>query len=263
MEDYSKKNVAELKAICKEMGMKGYSGKKKEQLLQMIQEPIVRTEVQSHGFSWEKEIMIHVYRATPEEVKSIKYTSKIDLPAKFNHLDECDVSIKTSCSQNSVCMADCLRVFDMVSSGKPIHMVVIHYRQDDTNRMKEITSILEIDLTDSRSLLFGTLTRSQLEELDESVKSVPQKRKPTEEEHKKLYSIRDSLQQYSGAIRLDIKCNSTQSRLQCSFNRFQQFIEKNPTKIVAKSNTNEFRGGIISSQIVSSRRSFKKKGENV
>jgi hypothetical protein len=81
----------------------------------------------------------------------------------------------------------------------------------------------------------------------------------TEEEYNKMYSLRDSLQKLSGAIHLDIKCNSTQSRLQCSFNRFQQFVEKNPAKLVAKSNTNEFRGGTISSQITSSRRVFKKK----
>jgi hypothetical protein len=98
-----------------------------------------------------------------------------------------------------------------------------------------------------------------LEELCHAIKSVPHKRKPTKEEYTKMYLIRDSLQALSGAIHLDIKCNSTQSRLQCSFNRFQQFIEKNPTRIIAKSNTNAFRGGVISSQIISSRRVFKKK----
>ena len=73
-----------------------------------------------------------------------------------------------------------------------------------------------------------------------------------------MYAIRDSLQARSGAIHLDIKCNSTQSRLQCSFNRFQQFLESHPTRIIAKSNTHEFRGGALSPQIVSSRRVFKK-----
>lgn len=218
-----------------------------------------RNEVQAHGFSWEKEIICCVYNATNEELKEIKYTSKMDLPAKLNRLDKCDVSIKTSCNQNMVCMANCLRVFDAVSSGNPIHMVVVHYIQDDTSNTKKIVTITEIDLTNSHDLLFGTLTFSQIEELDKMVKSVPHKRKPTEEEYNKMYSLRDSLQKFSGAIHLDIKCNSTQSRLQCSFNRFQQFIEKNPANIIAKSNTNEFRGGFISSQITSSRRVFKKK----
>jgi len=218
-----------------------------------------RKEVQSHGFSWEKEIIMNVYGATSEELKEIKYNSKMDLPSKFNHLDNCDISVKTSCSQNAVCMADCLRIFDAVSSEIPLHMVVIHYTQNDSTNTKKVSSITEVDLTNSREVLFGTLTRSQIEELDKLVKTVPQKRKPTEEEHEKMYSLKNSLQSLSGAIQLNIKCNSTQSRLQCSFNKFQQFIENNPTRVVAKSNTNQFRGGWISSEIVSSRRIFRKK----
>jgi hypothetical protein len=74
-----------------------------------------------------------------------------------------------------------------------------------------------------------------------------------------MYIMRDNLQMMSGAIHLDIKCNSSQSRLQCSFNRFQEFIEKNPKKLVAKSNNNEFRGGTISACITSFRRILRKK----
>jgi hypothetical protein len=221
-----------------------------------------RKEVQSHGFVWEYEIITKVYGATPEELKNIKYTSKMDLPSNMNHLDNCDVSIKTSCNMNAVCMADCLRIFDAVGSGTPIHMVVIHYKQDDANRVKKLSTITEVNLTNSREQLFGTITRAQLEMLDAAVKSVPQKRKPTEDEYTKMYAIRDSIQPLSKAIHIDIKCNSTQSRLQCSFNHFQEFIEKNPARVVAKSNTNEFRGITISSEIVSSRRIIKKKIKN-
>jgi len=271
--NYSNNTIQELKAICKERKIKGISGKKKQALIELIMQneggktdvkvelsvKVARKEVQAHGFSWEKETITNIYHATNEELKEIKYTGKTDLPAKFNRLDNCDISVKTTGSKNAVCMGDCLRVFDAMGSGKPIHMVVIHYIQDDTTNQKKVTNIIEIDLTNSRDLLFGTLTRSQIEDIDKAVKSVPQKRKPTEEEYKKMYSIRDSMQELSGAIHLDIKCNSTQSRLQCSFNHFQQFIEKNPSKIIAKSDTNEFRGGSISSHIASSRRVFKKK----
>ena len=290
--NYSKKTIPELKTICKERKIKGISGKRKQALIDLIKqnesepkneakpvtehvteqvtehvtepvtkpdEPPVRKEVQAHGFSWEKEIITNIYHATNEELKEIKYTSKPDLPAKFNRLDNCDISVKTTGSKNAVCMGDCLRVFDAMGSGNPIHMVVIHYIQDDATNQKKVANIIEIDLSDSRDLLFGTLTRSQIEDLDKAVKSVPQKRKPTEEEYKKMYSMRDSMQELSGAIHLDIKCNSTQSRVQCSFNHFQQYIEKNSSKIIAKSDTNEFRGGSISSQIASSRRVFKTK----
>jgi hypothetical protein len=220
-----------------------------------------RTEVQGHGFTWEQQLITNVYNATPDQLKQkgVKYTSKMDLPSNCNNLDKCDVSIKTTCSPNAVCMADCLRVFDSVSSGTPIHLTVVYYAQDDTTNTKKVKSIVEIDLTNSCQLLFGTLTRAQVAELDSLVKSVPQKRSPTPEEYARMYSLRDTLQGQSGAIHLDIKCNSQQSRLQCSFNRFQTFIEANPVRVVAKSDTSDFRGGSISPEIPSSRRVFKKK----
>ena len=252
-------------------------------------EPTKTREIQSHGFLWEKELLLNVYGATPEELKEIKYTSKMDLPGKYNRLGNYDLSVKATGS-NAVCMADCLRTYDAVSSEKPIHMVVIQYEQVEQmqlqeeqvplkeeqvplkaeqvplkeekkvpNPIKKIISITEVDLTNSRELLFGTLTRTQIEDLAKLVKAVPQKRKPTAEEYKNMYAMRDALQVLSCAIHLDIKCNSTQSRLQCSFNRFPQFIEKNPTKVIAKSLTNEFRGGLISLCLASSRRVFKPK----
>lgn len=219
----------------------------------------LRKEVQAHGFKWQDEIACNVYGATDEELKAESYTGKFDLPPELNRLDRRAKSIKTTCSRNTVCMADCLRVFDAVSSGIPLDMVVVYYIQDDTTKTKKLVTITEVDLTDSRELLFGSLTRSQIEELDTAVKSVPQKRKPTDEEHHTMYSLRDSLQMSSGAIYLNIKCDSKQSRLQCSFNHFQDFVKENPSRLVAKSDTNEFRGGTISSQFTSSRRVFKKK----
>jgi len=215
-------------------------------------------EVQAHGFTWEQELLFNVYGATKEELEKMKYTSKMDLLAEYNRLDGGDLSAKTTRTPNAVCMADALRLFDAVASGKAFHLVVVLYTQD-TPTTKKVKLITQLNLTGCVEPLFGTLTRSQIEELDKQVKSVPQKRNPTKVEYATMYSTRDSLQKSSGAIHLDIKCNSTQSRLQCSFNRFQEFVAKNPTRVVATSTTNEFRGGAISSQIVSSRRTFKKK----
>ena len=225
------------------------------------------TEVQSHGFKWERELCVNVYGATKEELKGIKYNSKTDLPGKFNRLDEnCDLSIKTSGSLNAVCMADCLRVFDAVSSsstqdgGTPLHLTVIHYTQCDETQCKIVTSITEVDVTNSRAELFGTVSRAQLEELVTLVKSIPKKRRPTENERAIMYSLRDTLQSQCGAIHIDIKCDSgSQRRLQCSFNQFQQFLQEHPERVVERSNSNTFRGGVISAKIVSGRRKFNKK----
>lgn len=214
---------------------------------------------QMHGFTWEKEILANVYHVTLEELRQIKYNSKMDLPAIFNRLDGCDISIKTTCHENIVCMADCLRVYDAVSSGEPFHLIVIFYSHDDLNKIKKINYIIEIDLTNSRELTFGSLTRFQIEELVQMIKTIPSKRKPTKEEHDNIYSMRNSLQRLSGAIQLNVKCNSSQSRLQCSFNRFKDFIESNPSRVIDKSNNNEFKTGIISPQLSSNRRRFRKK----
>ena len=222
--------------------------------------PIERREVQAHGFSWEKELLMNVYGATEEELRKLKYTSKFDLPSSMNRLDPlANLSIKTTCSPHTICMADCLRLFDTVSEPEPLHLVIIHYQQDDTRKMKRIQNIIEIDLTSSRELLFGCLTRSQIEALDTLIKRVPSNRKPTVDEYNTMYSFRDELQPNSGHIHLDIKCNSTQSRLQCSLTQFQQFIEKTPSRIIAQSETNEFRGGRIQAELLSARRSFTKK----
>lgn len=123
-----------------------------------------RNEVQSHGFSQEKQIISNIYNVTNDEIKQIKYNDKIDLPAKFNRFNNCDVSIKTTCNQNTVCMANCLSVFDAINSEKLIHMIVVCYKQENACE-KNLSSIIEIDLTNSRQLLFGTLTHEQIEML--------------------------------------------------------------------------------------------------
>jgi hypothetical protein len=61
-----------------------------------------RTEVQGHGFTFEKEIICNIYGATVEELNKIKYTNKMDLPAELNRLDKCDISVKTTCNKNSL-----------------------------------------------------------------------------------------------------------------------------------------------------------------
>ena len=217
-----------------------------------------KNEVQKHGFTWEGEMIRNVYKCS----ESVSYTGAIDLPAHLNQLESCRVSIKTTGSPNAVCMGDCLRVYDAVSGVVPIHATVMTYVQNDETKTKKINSIVEVDITHSRTLLFGHLSRAQIEELDKLIKKVPQKRSPTPEEHTAMYTLRDALHALAGpeaAIHLDIKCNSQQSRLQCSFNRWLSFVANNPDRVVAIGDASSFRGGAICAEISSARRTFKKK----
>ena len=223
-------------------------------------------EVQKHGFVWEKEIIQHVFHVPHEEVKKINYTNKFDLPAELNHIDGCDISIKTTGNVNTVGMADALRFYDSICSGKLLHLIVLTYNQDKTRGTKTIREIVEVDVTGTKEMmdrLFKNVTREDIVELDNAVKAVPQNRKPTEEEHKAMYTIHKNLIAKTGEIYFNIKCNHEQSRLQCSFNKFSSFLEKNPDKIIARTNTNIFRGSTITAELQSPCREFKKKCKNI
>jgi hypothetical protein len=222
-----------------------------------ISEPVVKNEVQKHGFDWEKDILINVFKTSKETLKEIKYTSPKDLPPELNSLGF-TVSIKTSGDKNSVCMADCLRCFESVSDNKPIHLIVVFFEQIENT--KRLESIIEIDLTSTKELLFGDLTYEEIEELKTLLKNLPKKRSLTEEEKKPALALRDSLQKKSKAIYLNIKWDSkSQRRLQCSFNRFQDFIKENGSLIIEHNKTNELRGQKIQLELLSSQRSFKSK----
>jgi hypothetical protein len=223
-------------------------------------------EVHKHGFSWEKSLLCGVYGAQEGELKGLGYTCKTDLPGALNRLEPgVGVSIKTAGLSNAVCMGDCLRIFDAVSSAtatqEKLHMTLVHYEQDDAAGVKKLAAVTEVDLTGSAAALFGDVSRTELEALDRAVKAVPQKRSPTAEEHAAMYTLRDALLPRCRAIHLDIKCNSQQSRLQCSFSRaaFQKFLAENPERVVARSSTAEFRGGRIVEEVTSGRRVFNSK----
>lgn len=226
-----------------------------------ISETPKKNEVQKHGFTWEGEIIQKVYKCT----STTTYTNAVDLPAHLNGLDACRVSIKTTGSANKVCMGDCLRVYDSVNSDEPIHATVMTFIQNDETKTKKIKSIVEVDITNSRTLLFGNLSRTQIQELDHLIKQVPQKRSPTPEEYKAMYTLRDALHASAGpeaAIHLDIKCNSQQSRLQCSFNQWLSFVANNPDRVIAVGDASSFRGGSICDEISSARRKFNKKTQS-
>jgi hypothetical protein len=212
--------------------------------------------VQSHGFSWEKELLTNVYKAQPQELARIGYTAAKDLPSHLNHLDGVDLSIKTTGSA-VVCMGDALRVYDSVTAPTPLNMCVVSYKQEGDN--KHVKKITEVSLAGAKDLLFGSVTREEVAELDRQIKAVPKGRSPTKEEKVSYQSYQRQLQAKGGAIIFNPKLDSkSQRRLQCSFGRFEGFVAAHPERLVATSTTNKFRGGEITQSIQSARRVFHK-----
>ena len=215
-----------------------------------------RTGVQAHGKQIETDLCHNVYKVTTQELASIKYTNKTDLPSQFNRINKANISIKTTGNRNTVCMGDMIRLFDCVSNGEKQHLLVVHYEQ--TDNVKEFKHIIEVNITDKRELLFGDLSREDIEELNRSVKVVKHKSRPTKEQHALMYDVLEAKKKKTGAIIPNIKCDSTQSRLQCSFHRFRAFIDESPSLIIEQSNTNIFHSCKIPMRYQSPPRKFKK-----
>lgn len=216
-------------------------------------------EVQRHGFTWEKDILLQVYGVSEE----IKYTSKHDLPASLNTRCGANVSIKV-CGKKSldgIDMADCLRIYDVLSSGEPYHMICVFYTQTEPT-IKRLNRVYLVDLTGRKQELFGDISRDELMELRRRVCVVPKGRSPTKEERDYMYSYRDELHMKCGYLCLNIKCDSkVQRRLQCGLNRFQKMIQANPKMLLEMNDCAELYGKKFIETVESGRRKFKRPSE--
>jgi hypothetical protein len=131
------------------------------------------------------------------------------LPAAYNTINSANVSIKVcgKKSMDGIDMADCLRMYDMVSSKELYQMVCVFYTQTDKTT-KTFRRVYLIDLTGRKKELFGDVSREELVELRRRVRAVPKGRSPSSEEREYMYNYRDELHKKCGAICLNIKCDS-------------------------------------------------------
>jgi hypothetical protein len=210
-------------------------------------------ESQKHGFVWQADIMEHVYGVPAATIAAENYTAVHDIPAIHNALDHIDLSIKTTGNPQRVDLGSALRVYDTVASGMAYRMTVICWAQE--GETKRVTGIVEVDLTCATAELFGTLTRADIAALDAAIRVYPKGLSASAPECEPITALCASLCRRSGAIQLNKKIDSgSQRRLQCSFNRFQDFIAAHPERVIAQSTTCEFRGGRIQECIASGRR---------
>lgn len=172
-------------------------------------------ENQQHGFLWESEIKTKVFGlAGPDP-----YTAVHDVDRSRNSLNPNEnVSIKTTGS-DTLCMGDALRVF-AYEDGVAHTCIAVRYEQSEDR--KNLKNVYELDLL-QRELLWGRVTKEDVEELDRLVRSMPNGQR-TPEIDQAIKQKKKELNAKSGAIRFNPKIDSkNQRRLQCSIPKFPSY----------------------------------------
>jgi hypothetical protein len=167
---------------------------------------------QNHGFLWEQDIKTNVFHCT----HVAGYTDTHDIPKEQNPFNPREnISIKSTGS-GTVCMGDALRVFNY--SPEEQHTgIVLRYRQDADAKI--LTGVYELDL-DNRALLWGGVTRDDVQSLDALVRSMPAGTRDADID-RQIGQLKKQLNAKSGVVRFNPKIDSkNQRRLQCSIPNF-------------------------------------------
>jgi hypothetical protein len=199
-------------------------------------------ENQQHGFLWESEIKTKVFGLTGPD----PYTAVHDVDRSRNTLNPNEnVSIKTTGS-DTLCMGDALRVF-AYEDGVDHTCIAVRYAQ--AAEQKTLTQVYEIDLM-QREMLWGSVTKGDIERLDTLVRSMPAGSRVAEID-RAITQTKKELNAKSGAIRFNPKIDSkNQRRLQCSIPKFPTY----PALIKSASTEPLVRGIAIGASILTGRR---------
>lgn len=193
-------------------------------------------ENQYHGFVWESEIKTKVFGITEES----RYTATHDIDKS----DE-TISIKTT-GNGTLCMGDALRVFEYTPNVTHT-CITVQYEQRETHKV--VTNVYELDLT-NRALLWGNITKQDIEELDRLVRSMPAKIRDATID-KAITNKKKEMNAKSGVIKFNPKIDSkAQRRLQCSIPKFAGY----PALVKSSTTQPIVRGILIMSSILSGRR---------
>ncbi len=175
---------------------------------------------QNHGFKFEGMVREKVFDLPPNS----NDTNIHDIPCRENKFNPNEnVSIKTTGSK-TICCGDILRFYNY-DFTKLNTMIVIGYKQTDTHKI--IQKIYEIDYNkECHKLLFGCITKEEIEKYVEGVKSIPSNVKGNEA--KKIFDYLNEKKKLSknSLIQINPKVDSKQSRVQCSIPNFETTLQK-------------------------------------
>jgi hypothetical protein len=172
-------------------------------------------ESQLHGFTWENEVK-RVFAVDAHA----DYTATHDIPKEVNPFNSMEnISIKTTGS-STICMGDPLRIWDY-SDAEINTGIVLRYRQE--GGVKRLERTHEITLN-NRALLWGSLTREDIAELDALVRSMPRGSRDVAIDAA-ISEKKKELNAKSGIVRFNPKIDSkVQRRLQCSIPNYESTV---------------------------------------
>jgi len=191
--------------------------------------PILKatSESNGHGKAWERDIATRVYGIPLEIINGYPHTSKYDILAKDNVLDNKNVSIKASGCMN-LCMSD---IREMLKSEN-MNVVCVIWKQINPTT-KEATKTIVFDFDDFKDTLITDLAKCghTLEEwfkrIDEYVKYVkslpksyyPNSKKIPQKQREHLIKKAELCENLNlNYFQVNPKIDSDQQRVQCSIN---------------------------------------------
>lgn len=193
---------------------------------------MLQNQSQKHGYIFEERI---------KNIFGCEYkdndTGKYDIPCEFNKIDSNEnCSIKITKSNNIDC-GDILRFFTL--DNNPIHKttIIIGKYIQHTPQTKKINKIYEINYTQElHKLLFGNITKEELENYINKVKNIPHGKN-----YDKTYLAEkcELQKKYNMKINISPKVDSKkQRRVQCSIPNFEELLKKFIIKIYEPINDN-------------------------
>ena len=162
-------------------------------------------ESQAHGSTFE-----NIIRTIGFNLPKQKNNTNIhDIITDIEH-----ISVKSTGCESIDC-GDIMRFFSYNHDEKHINIVIIQYIQKDDKKV--VKNIIEISYTDDlRNYLFGTITKYELMEYNDLVKSIPKGNNTDKHYLYKKYSLEKNNKMI---IKISPKVDShAQRRVQCSFN---------------------------------------------
>jgi len=212
------------------------------------------TQSQSHGLFWDSEIRQKVFGLP--ECKNDTY--KFDVACEKNKFNPNEnISIKTSGNENIDC-GDILRFFDRDDDAS-ITIILVRYQQMQTQ--KRIKEIIEINYCkELKYILFGSITRSELESYVQFIRGIPNGIAVSET--KNIYKLQKKNMQATHKMRINIspKVDSkNQRRVQCSIPKIDNLLEEYPQFVMMRTYDHFVRGVKLTSEIDSAKRQRHKK----